>query len=109
MGRVTLGVTLRVIGAAPDSRVSASVKHSRNDDVPRFRAKVDAIRKPLRGDAAHAVVNHSIELGPAGSERNASHRSNSGPRPGRCASYQAAASMNSALAARWNVTGSVTA
>ena len=48
------------------------MKDRQNDNAPRFRTEVDAVWKPLRCDAAHAIANHGVELGLVGSEGNAS-------------------------------------
>lgn len=86
----------------PDCWLSAAVKDCQDDDALHFHTEVNTVRKSLGYDTAYAIVDHGIELGPVGGERNASvdFSDKFGAKLRRCASYQAAALMNSARAAR---------
>jgi hypothetical protein len=44
------------------------VKDGQNDNAPYLHSEVDAVREPLRGNAAYALVNGSIDLRLRGSE-----------------------------------------
>jgi hypothetical protein len=90
----------------PDGGLAPAVEHRQSDDSSFFRSKVHDEWKPIGNDTTNVLVNRRVGRGllSCGVHTSFDSAMNSTPRPGLWVSYHAAASMNSARAARRKVT-----